>query len=185
MTYVDSFILNVTEALCRRFQLLTGRTNVWIAVQLTNLSIVMYFVWAGVVYSFATSTPVRTFIAVFCGGLLYALTQTVFKTPIELYENSMYQRVANGLRNPRRIRDAPLRISFLTLSVLLAFPVAFVYVTLHLRVFLLTYGLVLLMTAVLYLLACDPLPRCAGTIREWVRGAVPSRLPASDASPAE
>ena len=47
MAYIDSSILNVTEWFCRRFQLLTGRTNVWLAFQLTNLSIIVYFVWAG------------------------------------------------------------------------------------------------------------------------------------------
>ena len=47
MTYIDSAILNLTERCCRRFQVLTGRTNVWLAVQLTNLSIIVYFVWAG------------------------------------------------------------------------------------------------------------------------------------------
>jgi hypothetical protein len=41
MTYVDSAILDVVERLCRRFQLWTGRTNVWLAFQLTNLSIVI------------------------------------------------------------------------------------------------------------------------------------------------
>src|SRR5688500_16272879 len=38
VTYIDSFLLNLTERFCRRFQLLTGRTNVWLALQLTNLS---------------------------------------------------------------------------------------------------------------------------------------------------
>src|SRR5688572_31321860 len=47
MAYIDSVILNLTEWSCRRFQLLTGRTNVWLAIQLTNLSIVLYFIWAG------------------------------------------------------------------------------------------------------------------------------------------
>ena len=46
MTFIDTLILDLTERLCRRFQMLTGRTNVWLAVQLTNLSIVVYFVWA-------------------------------------------------------------------------------------------------------------------------------------------
>ena len=41
MTYIDSAVLNLTEWFCRKFQLLTGRTNVWLAVQLTNLSIVV------------------------------------------------------------------------------------------------------------------------------------------------
>ena len=43
MTYVDSAVLNLTEWLCRRFQTWTGRSNVWLAFQLTNLSVVVYF----------------------------------------------------------------------------------------------------------------------------------------------
>jgi hypothetical protein len=91
MTYIDSVILNLTERSCRKFQLLTGRTNVWLAVQLTNLSIVVYFVWAGV-YSWSIDVAPRLFIGLFCAGLLYVLTQTIFKVPIEAYENDAYRR---------------------------------------------------------------------------------------------
>src|SRR5437867_1075997 len=119
MTYVDSAMLDVTEWLCRRFQLLTGRTNVWLAFQLTNLSIVMYFVWAGSVYVWSGDREVRILLVLFCCGLLYVLTQTIFKEPIDLYEKNAYQRVAKGFRNPRRVRDALLRIPFLTLSLML------------------------------------------------------------------
>jgi hypothetical protein len=178
VTYIDTLLLDLAEHACRGFQRLTGRTNIWLALQLTNISIIVYFVWAGV--SFWISTPrSRAFIAVFCAALLYALTQTVFKTPIEAYENAAFRRVAKGFRNPRRVRDAMLRISFLTLAVVLSFPIAFVYVNLRLRFFLLTYALIVLTTLVLYLLACDPLPPCAGAIREWLRRSVP-RLAASE-----
>jgi hypothetical protein len=166
MTYVDTFVLDAVEWSCRRFQRLTGRTNVWLAIQLTNLSIVIYFVWAGVSF-WVTGAVARTGIAVFCGALAYALTQTVLKTPVEAYEAAAYRRVSRGLRNPRRLRDAPLRISFLALLVMLWFPIAFVYVNLGIRFFLLTYALIALTTIVLYLLACDPLPPCRSAIREW------------------
>jgi hypothetical protein len=165
---IDSVLLDLAERTCRRFQMATGRTNVWLAVQLTNLSIVLYFIWAGV-YSWSGGLAPRWAVALFCAVLLYVLTQTIFKESIEAYENAAYRRVAKGFRNPRRIRDAQLRISFLSLSVLLGYPVVFVYVTLHLRLALLTYALILLTTAVLYLLACDPLPPCLGSIREWLQ----------------
>ena len=172
MTYIDSVILNVTERCCRRFQLLTGRTNVWLAVQLTNLSIIVYFVWAGL-YSLSIDAVPRTLVALFCIGLLYVLTQTIFKVPIEVSETAAYQRVAKGFRNPRRVRDALLRISFLTLSAVLCYPILFVYNTLHVPLVLLTYSLIVLTTVVLYLLACDPMPPCAGTVRQWVRSLKP------------
>jgi hypothetical protein len=180
MTYIDSVILNLTERLCRRFQLLTGRTNVWLALQLTNLSIIVYFVLAGV-YSWNAEAWLRLLVWLFCSGLLYVLGQTIFKVPIEAYENEAYRRVAKGFRNPRRVRDALLRISFLTLSLVLGYPVLFVYVHLRLHVVLLSYCLIVLTTVVLYLLACDPLPPCAGKIREWVRGSVLSPAAASKA----
>jgi hypothetical protein len=184
MSYIDSMVLNLTERSCRRFQRLTGRTNVWLAVQLTNLSIIVYFVWAAV-YSWSSGVPSRIFVGLFCGGLLYVLTQTIFKVPVEVYENDAYRRVAKGFRNPRRVRDALLRISFLTLSVVLCYPILFVYVNLHLHVVLLSYLLVVLTTGVLYLLACDPLPPCAGKVKEWLRGSVPSRLAGSESSGGE
>jgi hypothetical protein len=181
MTYIDSVVLDLTERSCRRLQQLTGRTNVWFALQLTNLSIVVYFVWAGM-YSWSSDVAPRLLIGLFCAGLLYVLTQTVFKVPIEAYENAAYRRVAKGLKNPRRLRDAPLRISFLTLSLVLCYPILFVYVTLRVRVALLTYVLIVLTTVVLYLLACDPLPPAVQKMRERVRVAgqqsrVAERLP--------
>jgi hypothetical protein len=167
MLYLDLAILNLTEWACRRFQRLTGRTNVWLAVQLTNLSIIVYFVWAVAAF-WNGGIGTRIFVGLFCSVVLYALTQTVFKVPIEMLEGNAYRRVAKGLRNPRRVRDALLRVSFLTLSLLLCFPVLFVYVSLHISVLLLSYSLIALTTGVLYLLACDPLPPCAGKIREWL-----------------
>ena len=167
MGLIDSVILNLTERSCRTFQRLTGKTNVWLAVQLTNLSIILYFVWAAM-SSVAMDLTWRMLLAAFCAALMYALTQTLFKVPIELSEAAAYQRVAKGYRNPRRVRDAILRISFLTMSVLLIVPVAFVYVNLHLIFFLLSYSLIVLTTVVLYLLACDPLPPCPALVKEWI-----------------
>jgi hypothetical protein len=179
MGYVDSAILDLTERLCRRFQLVTGRTNVWLAAQLTNLSIVVYFVWAGM-YFWISDVGSRIVLAVFCGGLFYVLTRTIFKVPIEASESSAYRRVAKGFRNPRRVRDALLRILFLTLSLVLCYPVLLVYVTLHLAIVLLSYSLIVLTTVVLYLLACDPLPPCAGKVTEWLRGRRSARLAVSE-----
>jgi hypothetical protein len=181
MTYIDSAILNLTEWFCRKFQLLTGRTNVWLAVQFTNLSIIVYFVWAGV-YFWSSDATAQMALLLFCSGLLYVLTQTIFKVPIEAHENEAYRRVAKGFRNPRRIRDATLRISFLTLSFVLFYPMLFAYMNLRVLMAPLTYSLIVLTTVVLYLLACDPLPPCAGRVREWLRGSAPSPLEASESS---
>jgi hypothetical protein len=168
VTHLDAAILDAAEWACQKFQLLTGRTNVWLAVQLTNLSIILYFVWAAMAFAQA-DVSVRVFVGVFCAALLYALTQTVFKVSIEESETNAYRRVAKGLRNPRRIRDAQLRLSFLTLSVFMSSLVGFLYLTLHLRLALLTYSLIVLTTMLLYLLACDPLPPCTGKVREWLQ----------------
>lgn len=179
MAYIDSALLNLIEWSCRKFQLLTGRTNVWLAVQLTNLSIIVYFVWASV-YFWSSDVAARIFVGLFCCGLMYVLSQTIFKVPIEAYENSAYQRVAKGLRNPRRVRDALLRISFLTLSLVLGYPIFLVYINLRVPIVLLSYSLIVLTTIVLYLLACDPLPPCAGKLREMFQRSVPSRLATSE-----
>ena len=192
MTYIDSALLNLIERTCRRFQLLTGRTNVWLAIQFTNLSIVVYFVWAGVVYVLSGDAQMRTILGLFCGVLFYALTQTIFKVPIESYENNAYQRVAKGYRNPRRVRDARLRISFLTFALMLvamapslvvAPPSLKAYMALHWNVAVLGISLIFLTIVVLYLLACDPLPPCPGKIKHWIQNLVPSRVAASESNP--
>ena len=169
MSFIDLALLDLTERWCLRFQVLTGRTNIWLAVQLTNLSIIVYF-GAAIAYFLASDFATRVFIGVFCGGVLYALTQTLFRDSIEAYEVYAYRRVANGYRNPRRVRDALLRISFLFLCLVLWYPILFIYRYQPLRLLLLTYSLIVLTTAVLYLLACDPLPPCPGKVREWLRG---------------
>ena len=174
MTYIDSAILTSFERFCRKVQLLTGWTNVRLAFHLTNLSIIVYFVWAGL-YLWRSDSRLRVVLAVFFGLLLYVLSQTIFKVSVEAQESSAYRRVANGFRNPRRQRDVPLRVPFLTLSVLLFYPVRIVYLYLHLHIAVLGYFLVVLTTVVLYLLACDPLPPCAGKVREWLRGLALSR----------
>ena len=182
MLYVDSVLLDVTEWLCRRFQMLTGRTNVWLAFQLTNFSIVVFFVWSGMHFQIG-GRLFRIVLAAFCAGLLYLLTQTLFKVPVETYENNAYRRVSRGLRNPRRVRDAPLRIAFLTFSLMLFFPVLFLYhypqvlaiLNLGVSSFIVAHVLTVLTTVMLYLLACDPLPPCQGKVREWLHSLVPAR----------
>ena len=168
MTHIDYAVLDCTEWLCRKFQMLTGKTNIWVAVQLTNLSVVLYFLVAGL-YFLSSDLATRVVLVVFCGALLYLLTQTIFKDSIELYENAAYRRVAQGLRNPRRLRDALLRLLFLMLSILLFMPIALVYFYVRVSILPLTYFLIVLTTVVLYLLACDPLPPCAGQLRAWLR----------------
>jgi hypothetical protein len=175
MTFVDAILLDLTEWLCQRFQAWTGRTNVWLAFHLTNLSIVVYFTWAGALYWLTGLLAVRVFVALFCGGVFLMLTRTLFRESIEASNAQAYQRVARGLRNPRRIRDAQLRIAFLTLSILLILPLWLAYTILRVHVILYAEALAVLTTAVLYILACDPLPPCEGKVWEWRRGAAPAR----------
>jgi hypothetical protein len=179
MLYFDAALVNLVERGCRHFQRLTGRTNVWLAVQLTNLSIIVYFVWAGA-YFWSAGAKLRLFVAVFCAGVLFVLTNTLFKEPIESYESNAFRRVAKGLVNPRRVRDVLLRLSFVMLSVALPYPVIFVYVNLHTQPLLLTYSLIVLTTAVLYLLACDPLPPAAVKAAARAPGRAAARVPATE-----
>jgi hypothetical protein len=182
MGYVDSVLVDLTERICRRFQMWTGRTNVWLAFQLTNLSIVIYFIWAVILYQVKADVTIRAFIATFCAAVFFVLTRTLFKVSVESAESEAYRRAAKGLRNPRRVRDAQLRIAFLTLTLLLSFPLWFVYRTQHAPYVLPTGLLLVLTTVVLYLLACDPLPPCAGRVKDWVRGLLQLKPAASAAS---
>lgn len=169
MGYVDTAVLNLVERLCRRFQLLTGRTNVWLAVQLTNLSVAVYFVWAASVYIVSGDLALRIFLTVFLGGVVFVLSRTILRESVEAAENEAYRRAARGLRNPRRIRDSELRVAFLSLTIILGSPLLAAYVTLHTIIALLTYSLILLTTVLLYVLACDPLPPCEGKLFERIR----------------
>ncbi len=175
MTYIDLALLNLTEAFCRRFQRLTGRTNVWLAFQLTNLSIVVYFVWAGL-YFLVIDGIARISVALLSGSVLYLLTQTIFRVPVESLEAHAYSRVAKGYRNPRRVRDAQLRIAFLTTSLMLFVPAVFAFLYIRALIVPLGYLLVVATTVVLYLLACDPLAPCAGRVSEWARRLVPGMV---------
>ena len=121
-------------------------------------------------YLLAGDRSLRAFVALFAAVVFFALTRTIFRTSIEASETEAYRRVAKGLRNPRRIRDAQLRTGFLTLTIVLSAPLWLAYVTLQLRFVLLIQVLVVLTTVVLYVLGCDPLPPCAGSVREWLRG---------------
>ena len=161
--------------MCRRFQTWTGRTNVWLAFHLTNLSVVVYFIWVAGLYWLSADLALRVFVALFCGGVFFVLTRTLFQTSIDFAEAEAYRRAGKGLRNPRRIRDAQLRIAFLTLAILLSYPLWLAYITLRLRFVLLTEALIILTTVVLYVIACDPLPPCPGKVREWLRGMVPAQ----------
>jgi hypothetical protein len=175
VTHLDTALLNLTERICRRFQACTGRTNVWLAFHLTNLSIVVYFIWVAGLYRLSDDLGLRLFVALFCAGVFVGLTRTIFKTSIEAADAEAYRRVAKGLRNPRRIRDAQLRVAFLTLSVVLSYPLWFAYVVVHSSFLLLTEALIVLTTVVLYVLACDPLPPCAGKVKEWLAQVRPAR----------
>ena len=128
MPGLDGWILDLTERLCQRVQKLTGKTNVWLAVQLTNLSIIVYFFSAAFYFPLLPNLSWRLAVALFCAMVIYALSQTVFKESIKTAEDDAYTRVAKGFRNPRRQRDAPLRISFLMTYVLMVYLLAFVYI---------------------------------------------------------
>jgi hypothetical protein len=175
MTYIDTALLNATERACQRFQVWTGRTNVWLAFQLTNLSVVLYFIWVIRLYRISNILEARIFIACFCAAVFVVVTRTIFRSSIDFAEQQAYGRVSRGLRNPRRLRDAQLRISFLTLSLVLVYPLWYASMTRGSRFLLLTAVLIVLTTIVLYLLACDPLPPDAGRVRAWLRGMAPAR----------
>ncbi|MGE3957113.1 MAG: hypothetical protein AB7H96_10380 [Vicinamibacterales bacterium] len=175
MAYVDSAVLDLVERLCRWFQRWTGRSNVWLAFQLTNLSIVIYFGWVSVLYWLSGMFALRVFVAGFGGAVFVMLTRTLFRMSLEAAEAQAYGRVARGLRNPRRVRDAQLRIAFLTISVLLSGPLWMAYLASGMRFMLTTEALALLTTVVLYVLACDPLPPCEGRVRSFARALAPMR----------
>lgn len=181
MGYLDATVLRGVEWLCQRFQLLTGRTNVWLAVQLTNLSVAIYFTWALMVYVVSGDLALRIYLTLFLGGVLFVLSRTIFRESVDAAEAESYRRVARGVMNPRRLRDAQLRVAFLTFSLILVPPLVFANRVLHTAIPLLTASLLVITTVLLYVLACDPLPPAEGKVREWVR-ALARQSPVRDVS---
>jgi hypothetical protein len=169
MVFVDTALLELTEWGCRRFQAWTGRTNVWLAFHLTNLTVVLYFTWVTALYWSSAILALRVFVALFCGGVFVILTKTIFRVSLDASEAQAYRRLAKGLRNPRRIRDVQLRIAFLTISIVMTLPLWLAYTLLGMRFMLATELLAVLTTVLLYILACDPLPPCEGKLRERFR----------------
>jgi len=126
---------------------------------------------------------------------------TVAKTAIERYVRDLEEEQAPKAKATFRIgkdkiehklkledgvtldTDALLRIAFLTFSLMLFFPVLFVYqypqvlaiLNLAVSSFTMAHGLTVLTTITLYLVACDPLPPCQGKVREWLGALVPAR----------
>ena len=160
---LDAWVLDLVEAACRRWQRLT-RANQRVARRAAHQREHRRLLRVGRRRIWTNDWGIRGVLAVFAALVLYGLTKSVFRMPIESAESSAYRRVMKGLRNPRRLRDLGIRLPFLGLSVLLAGPSLFAYRWLGIRPF--SYGLVLLTTALLYVLACDPLPPQPGAIRE-------------------
>ena len=149
MMYVDSAVLTSPSGCAAEFQMLTGRTNVWLAFQLTNLSIVVSLhLGSDPLFCEQRPGPTRLRPRRSCGGVFFVLTRTIFRCRSSASEAAAYRRVAKGLRNPRRIRDAQLRIAFLTLSIARSYPL----VRLHRpasALILLTAALIILTTVIL------------------------------------
>ena len=104
---IDSALLDLTERICHKIQMLTGRTNVWIAFQLTNLSVIVYFIW--VALYFPNLPPYwRIAAALFSGGVLFALSQSVFKVSIDASREQRVPPRREGSEEPKtRSRRAP------------------------------------------------------------------------------
>ena len=97
---IDSALLDLTERICHKIQMLTGRTNVRIAFQLTNLSVIMYFVW--VALYFPNLPPYwRIPAALFFSSVLFALSQSVFKVSIDASENKRVPPRREGSEEPK------------------------------------------------------------------------------------
>ncbi len=123
MTRVDSAVLNLAEGLCQRFQLLTGRTNVWLALQLTNLSIIVYFVWAGLQFLSSDAGNASRH-----RGVLRRIVVCADADRLQSSRSKPTRTaptggslVASGI--PERVRDLLLRILFLTLTFALLWPI--------------------------------------------------------------
>jgi uncharacterized membrane protein YqjE len=130
MTYIDQAVLNLTERLCRLFQVWTGRTNVWLAFQLTNLSVIVYFVWVGTLYWVSGDLVVRVFLALFCGGVLWVLSRTIFRASIDLSETQAYTGRKGRIRAASATRNCGSHSSRCRSCLL---PALAAYTTLHLR----------------------------------------------------
>ena len=61
------------------------------------------------------------------------------------------------------------------MSVLMVYPLGFIYMVTRVYVALLSYSLIALTTVLLYVIACDPLPPCVGKVRSGCAASPPQR----------
>lgn len=167
---VDEWLIERYEHVAHRAQMFTGKTNFWMAGAcylacglICALSVVLFVygvqpAWAMRLGIYASAGSHRVWID-FAVASLWA-RRGLFGWKRE--ESRAFARLADGVSNPRRIHapDKILRLFFV------CFYGSIFVVGLFVEPRFYTFGV--LFVSALYLEACDPLPPCAGKIREWL-----------------
>jgi hypothetical protein len=86
----------------RRFQDGTGPQRV-ARLQLTDLSIVVYFIWGSGLYVQSAGLALPAFVALFRGGVFFVLTHTLFKLSIDAQETEAYGRARTSPLSGHRL----------------------------------------------------------------------------------
>lgn len=144
----DQFLLNKIEKFCHRFQQLTGKTNIFLAL-LTCFMYLAFFV--AIMIASKRPTSVFLWINLFMGSL-YILFYP-------LRERDAFYRISKGFSNPHKI-------DFFC-KLLRKFSLIFLFVNLFCLQWLVLGG-TLFLCLFFYLDSCDPLPPCRGKIREMI-----------------
>lgn len=144
----DQFLLNKVEKFCHRFQELTGKTNLFLAL----IACFLYLaVFVAMMIVSKRQTAVFLWICLFMGSL-YILFYP-------LRERDAFYRISKGFSNPYKIDFFPKLIR--------KFSLIFLFVNLFSLQWLYFAGTSFL-CLFFYLDSCDPLPPCRGKIRETI-----------------
>jgi hypothetical protein len=162
---LDRLLLETTERSAHRFQRWTGKNNFWWMRQLLVIQALCLLAVA-VEPLYLSTLPWASRITLSLLLLVMVMFLGVtgrlnLASQLDHMEGEAYKRLQQGLANPEKIHPAYFVFRLVTLFVFMPI-VLLMGVSYHINIIV---GLATV--ALAYLSACDPLPPCAGKIKEW------------------
>lgn len=164
----DVAVISFLEKQLHRFQRLTGKTNFWVAKQICMLQIVLWGIFL-IAIPFENFPPVweRSLLILICIGVSPLAFTIVYSRAkrCDQMEKDAFIRLENGVAN--KGKNMSVHRVFHVL-ILITF---FLSISLEYRGLITRSAIQLIYFSDilrLYLMVCDPLPPCAGKIKEWL-----------------
>ena len=173
---MDAWLLRKMEWLAQKFQVLTGKTCMWLAINSLSLSIAVTV--GRNTFRVFSGNPVLAYLGMFMLGLVCVTVLILMKWPgLEQLEAMANSRLENGWANPLKINPFMMaaRSSAVILTLMILFDGTGILPSRN-SPFPSIFSAVLAVSA-LYWMSCDPLPPCGRKVKEWLLGLMPGRVP--------